>query len=88
MRIRYRPRALCEQCGERCKRDEVRTLAAGRPLAYVGDGHSDLCAAEIADVRFARHSLARHLAAKGLPFTPFEDFHDVREGLVRHLSGR
>jgi 2-hydroxy-3-keto-5-methylthiopentenyl-1-phosphate phosphatase len=87
MRIRFRPRALCDLCGERCKRDEVRTLAAGRRLAYVGDGHSDLCAAEVADLRFARHNLARHLAAKDLAFTPFEDFHDVREGLARHLAG-
>ena len=87
MRVRFRGRAHCDLCGTACKRAEVRALAAGRPIAYVGDGISDLCAAEDADLRFARHTLARHLAAEGHPFTPFEDMHDVRRGLAAALDG-
>ncbi len=87
MRVRFRGRAHCDLCGTACKRAEVRALAAGRPIAYVGDGISDLCAAEDADLRFARHTLARHLTAEGHAFIPFEDMHDVRRGLAAALDG-
>jgi 2-hydroxy-3-keto-5-methylthiopentenyl-1-phosphate phosphatase len=30
---------------------------------------------------FARDGLAEHLEANGVPFDPFEDFHDVMRGL-------
>ena len=86
MRIRFRERALCPHCGERCKRAEVAELAAGRRVAYVGDGYSDLCAAEVADLRFARASLSRHLDAGGHAYIPFEDMHDVRRGLADALG--
>ena len=48
----------------------------------VGDGHSDLCAAEAADLRFARAGLARHLDGAGLAYIPFEDMADVHRGLA------
>ncbi len=86
MRVRFRERALCEHCGERCKRDEVAALAAGRRVAYVGDGYSDLCAAEEAEVRFARASLITHLEGAGYPYVPFENMHDVRHGLAEALG--
>lgn len=86
LRIRFRDRDQCAVCGEPCKRSEVASLSADRPVAYVGDGASDLCAAEVADVRFARSSLARHLGAADLAYLPFEDFHDVRVGLARALD--
>jgi 2-hydroxy-3-keto-5-methylthiopentenyl-1-phosphate phosphatase len=86
MRIAFRERALCDVCGERCKRAEVADLAAGRRVAFVGDGYSDVCAAEVADLRFARASLARHLDAGGHPYVPFEDMHDVRRGLAAELG--
>jgi 2-hydroxy-3-keto-5-methylthiopentenyl-1-phosphate phosphatase len=35
----------------------------------------------MADVVFARAHLARDLAADGVPFLPFEDFHEVRRAL-------
>ena len=87
MRVAFRGRAHCALCDSACKRAEVADLAAGRPVAYVGDGISDLCAAEAADLRFARHSLARHLAGEGLPYIPFQDMHDVRRGLAAALEG-
>ena len=88
MRVRFRERAQCPHCGERCKRAEVAELAAGRRVAYVGDGYSDVCAAEVADLRFARASLSRHLAAHGHPHVPFEDMHDVRRGLAAALGAQ
>ena len=86
MRVRFRERAMCDHCGERCKRDEVVGLAAGRRVAYVGDGYSDLCAAEDAEVRFARASLITHLEREGFPYVPFENMHDVRLGLADALG--
>ena len=86
MRVLFRERALCDRCGERCKRAEVAELAAGRRVAYVGDGYSDLCAAEDADLRFARAGLVRHLEAHGRPYVAFEDMHDVRRGLADALG--
>jgi 2-hydroxy-3-keto-5-methylthiopentenyl-1-phosphate phosphatase len=65
---------------------ELDRLAAGRQIAYVGDGWSDRCAAKAADLVFARGTLAEHLAAEGVPFQPFDDLFDVRDGLRRYLS--
>jgi 2-hydroxy-3-keto-5-methylthiopentenyl-1-phosphate phosphatase len=61
-------------------------LAAGRPIAYVGDGWSDRCGAQVADLVFARGTLAEHLARQGVPYVPFDDLIDVREGLRRYLA--
>jgi len=86
--VTFRARADCGSCGERCKRDEVLRRADGRTLAYVGDGWSDRCAALAADLVFARAGLARFLDDEGVSYLPFEDFDDVREGLVAYLDGR
>lgn len=86
MRVKLRGRAECDLCGVACKRAEVRTIAAGRSITYVGDGPSDLCAAEDADIRFARASLAEHLEQGGYAYLPFENFHDVRVGLAAALG--
>jgi 2-hydroxy-3-keto-5-methylthiopentenyl-1-phosphate phosphatase len=71
----------CAVCGRRCKRHDVRARHAGEPLVLIGDGVSDRCVARMADVVFARAHLARDLAVDGVPFVPFEDFHEVREAL-------
>jgi 2-hydroxy-3-keto-5-methylthiopentenyl-1-phosphate phosphatase len=71
----------CAVCGRRCKRHDVRARHAGETLVLIGDGVSDRCVARMADVVFARAHLARDLATDGVPFVPFEDFHEVREAL-------
>jgi 2-hydroxy-3-keto-5-methylthiopentenyl-1-phosphate phosphatase len=86
--VTFLEREGCGTCGERCKRDDVLRRADGRTLGYVGDGWSDRCAARAADLVFARAGLARYLDDEGTPYVPFEDFHDVREGLVAYLDGR
>ncbi len=65
---------------------ELDRLADGRQIAYVGDGWSDRCAAKVADLVFARGSLAEHLETEGVPYVPFDDLLDVREGLRRYLA--
>ena len=71
----------CDACGRRCKRHDVRTRLDGEAMVLIGDGVSDRCAARMADVVFARDHLARDLTVDGVPFVPFEDFHEVRQAL-------
>ena len=78
-RVLFRDEASCATCGEPCKRGSV----AGEAFVYVGDGYSDRCAALAADRVFARDGLARHLAARGVPYEPFDDLHDVAAALAR-----
>jgi 2-hydroxy-3-keto-5-methylthiopentenyl-1-phosphate phosphatase len=76
--VRFRDDEACAACGQACKRS---SLPEGE-LVYVGDGYSDRCAALAADRVFARDSLARYLERKGVPFTRFDDLHDVAAALA------
>lgn len=67
----------CGRCGF-CKGAVVRELqAAGHRVAVVGDGTADRCAALAADAVFARRSLSRFCAERGIPYRPFESFDEV-----------
>ncbi|HKI92754.1 MAG TPA: haloacid dehalogenase-like hydrolase, partial [Gaiellaceae bacterium] len=78
-RVLWRDPEPCPVCGDICKR---RSLPEG-PLAYVGDGYSDRCAALAAARVFARDGLAAWLAGEGVPFEPFDDLDDVAVALRR-----
>jgi 2-hydroxy-3-keto-5-methylthiopentenyl-1-phosphate phosphatase len=77
-RILFRDEGTCPVCHDKCKR---RSLPAGSPLVYVGDGYSDRCAALAADRVFAREGLARYLAEQGVPHERFDTLHDVAAAL-------
>jgi HAD superfamily phosphoserine phosphatase-like hydrolase len=81
-KVRFRVSETCEVCGQPCKRATAAALADGTELVYVGDGYSDRCAAESADLVFARRGLARYLEERGVPFERFEDFHSVARRLA------
>lgn len=73
--------ATCNLCGT-CKLlrlFELRTQ--GYAIAYVGDGHSDLCPAVEADLVFAKKELADLCREEAIDFTPFDTFSDVRRRL-------
>ena len=54
----------------------------------IGDGITDLNAAAVADLVFARDSLRRYLGQKGIPFVPWNDFFEVMDHLSRRwLAG-
>lgn len=76
-RIGFRERETCPTCGEPCKRASL----PGRDVVYVGDGYSDRCAALAARRVFATGSLASYLTARGIPYQPFDDLHDVLDAL-------
>lgn len=54
----------------------------GHTIVYAGDGRSDLDAALVSDVVFAKDTLARELAARSVPFTPFATLHPVLDYLA------
>jgi 2-hydroxy-3-keto-5-methylthiopentenyl-1-phosphate phosphatase len=70
----FRPQAVCDVCGEPCKRSDVAALDG---FVYVGDGFSDRCVAQAATRVFARDGLAEFLAGTGVEFEPFDDFRDL-----------
>ena len=72
----------CAICGEPCKRTVVAALGAGEVI-YVGDGFSDRCVAQAADVVFARDGLATYLDERSVEYERFDDFHDVLDALER-----
>jgi 2-hydroxy-3-keto-5-methylthiopentenyl-1-phosphate phosphatase len=73
-RVLFRANHSCDTCGEPCKRKD---LAGDGEVVFVGDGYSDRCAALAADRVFARDGLAEWLAAQGVSFEPFTDFHEL-----------
>ena len=68
----------CDWCGN-CKRDLVSLYRSrGAMVAYVGDGATDECAAERADIVFARAGLMDFCKEKKIKdCRPFETFKDV-----------
>jgi len=71
-------RGGCDRCGF-CKGAVVEELRArGFRVAICGDGTADRCAAERADLVFARGRLPHHCEEMGIRYTRFETFHEVR----------
>jgi 2-hydroxy-3-keto-5-methylthiopentenyl-1-phosphate phosphatase len=70
----------CTWCGT-CKMLAVQR--APRPVAFVGEGHSDRFGALYADVVFAKDALVGLCEADGVPYEPYTDFDDVRRTLER-----
>lgn len=78
------PNPACCRLGN-CKRLVVEQLRSpnGR-VVYVGDGLSDACGADAADLVFAKGLLAGYCQEHSIPFRPFHDFADV----MAELKGR
>ena len=79
-RVRFSDQEPCPVCSEPCKR---RTVAGLGRFVYVGDGVSDRCVSLAAERVFARDGLAAYLEARGQPFEPFSDFHELDVQLER-----
>jgi 2-hydroxy-3-keto-5-methylthiopentenyl-1-phosphate phosphatase len=64
-----------------CKCLIARAQERGR-IIYVGDGRSDFCVAEAADLLFARSTLAVRCRERGLEFVAYETFAEVQQYLA------
>lgn len=73
----------CPRCAH-CKGVRLRA-AAEVTRVFVGDGLSDVCGALAADRVYAKDSLARTLAARGVPFAPYATLGEVLESLRAHF---
>jgi 2-hydroxy-3-keto-5-methylthiopentenyl-1-phosphate phosphatase len=72
----------CSSCGT-CKQAPIKDARhRGRATVLVGDGASDYKAALLADVVFAKGTLAQWCARQGVAFTPFATLADVQAALV------
>lgn len=79
--------AACEMVGL-CKCDRVwRLQREGRRAFFVGDGMSDYCVAEQADLVFARGSLLRYCRERSIRHAPYEDFTQVLAEVRRQVAG-
>lgn len=68
----------CECMCASCKRNSVITQTPpDNIIVYIGDGHSDLCAAEHSDIIFAKSQLSAFLNEKRIPHYNFSNFFDV-----------
>lgn len=61
-----------------CKRNAViSNIALDDLVIYIGDGRSDTCAVQYADIVFAKGSLAAFCTAEGIPFHHYRTLYDV-----------
>jgi len=75
----------CPKCGT-CKKIILRQRRQQYDrIVYVGDGYSDVCAAQEADLIFAKGVLAERCRAHGSPAVPFADFGDIEANLRQLL---
>ncbi len=84
LQVRFLHAAPCGRCGS-CKKDRIGEIVAREKFAgqivFVGDGYSDLCALEAADIIFAKRDLRAYCESEGISYHPFETFLDVENVL-------
>lgn len=59
---------------------------SGHQIVYIGDGNTDRCPAENADLIFAKGSLAKYLTERGINFYHFNLFSDIQNRLSNLLD--
>jgi 2,3-diketo-5-methylthio-1-phosphopentane phosphatase len=81
-------RESCRSCGA-CKCAAiVESSADTDTIVYIGDGYSDHCPVEVADIVFARDMLVRFCSKHKIPFHGFDDFHDIIQKLGEYMKER
>lgn len=69
--------AECYRCAN-CKRNHLLTRSGDdQVIVYIGDGISDRCPVQYADVVFAKDSLVAFCESRNITFHRFNDFSDV-----------
>lgn len=73
----------CDRCAS-CKRNHMLNAAADDDvIVYAGEGYSDRCPVQYADVVFAKDELMRHCEETSIAYYPYSSFADVRDRLER-----
>jgi 2,3-diketo-5-methylthio-1-phosphopentane phosphatase len=67
----------CLICGHCKKKNLLKNKTQDKISIYIGDGLSDTCPAQYADLIFAKGSLARHLEKKRVSYKRFKDFSTI-----------
>ncbi len=76
----------CTRCGC-CKRNLLMNMTGDDKIAVlIGDGFSDVCAANYADIVFAKKSLASYCWKNNITYFDYRDFGDVKNKLQKILE--
>jgi 2,3-diketo-5-methylthio-1-phosphopentane phosphatase len=80
--------AECDRCAC-CKRNlMLGSTAEGDVLIYAGDGYSDRCPVEYADLVFAKSSLQTWCQQHNISYLPYRTLEDVRLRLAAEVNNR
>ena len=58
----------------------------GFTVVYIGDGSTDRCPSENADIVFAKSGLADYCRENSIPYYPYTDFFDILNELIRMID--
>jgi 2,3-diketo-5-methylthio-1-phosphopentane phosphatase len=72
----------CAAGAGNCKCACEAATPTSRQTVLIGDGRSDFCVSEEADIVFAKKSLLRYTREKGIPALPFETFAEIAAALA------
>ena len=67
----------CKNKSGTCKCAVIKELKKEYKVIYIGDGHSDFCAADKADILYAKSHLAEYCKANKIQYREFKDFKDI-----------
>lgn len=78
----------CRDCGT-CKTALIKRLSSsGDRIVYIGDGHSDKCPVQAADVVFAKGFLYKYCLENGIKVSPFRTFRDIKQTMQELPNAR
>lgn len=75
--------STCNKCGT-CKKNLIEKLKAdAEQIVYIGDGLSDICASQTADLVFAKRQLLQYRKKHNLQVHPFTTFSEIIRMLLK-----
>jgi len=74
-------------CGH-CKRECITAIRnkTNRKIIFIGDGITDRCAVENADIIYAKHTLAEQCDAQGIAYIPYDTFDDITNHMTQLIT--
>ncbi len=74
---------VCDRCAS-CKRNHILTTTADDDVVvYVGEGYSDRCPVQFADLVFAKDDLLRYCEENSVAYYPYASFDDISDRLEK-----